>query len=89
MKRAVLIALMLALLALSSALALAGQFVVYPGSKLVPPMSSATEDVYMTHAAYDAVVAFLSQTDPSLRTEISRSIRSLLPSLRTVPASHL
>jgi hypothetical protein len=51
MKRAVLIVLMLALLALSSALALASQFVVCPGSKFVPPMSSATEDVCRTHDA--------------------------------------
>jgi hypothetical protein len=51
MKRAVLIVLMLALLALSSALASASQFIVCPGSKFEPPISSATEDVCRTHDA--------------------------------------
>jgi hypothetical protein len=56
------------LLALPAALALAGQFAVYPGAKLVPPMSSPTEDVYMTHDAYDTVVAFYTKIGKVERT---------------------
>ena len=49
------------MLALSSALALAGQFAIYPGSKLVPPMSDETHTVFMTHDAYDKVVTFYTK----------------------------
>jgi hypothetical protein len=56
------------LLALPAALALAGQFAIYPGSKLVPPMSSPTADVYMTHDAYDTVVAYYTKTGKIERT---------------------
>lgn len=56
------------MLALSSALALAGQFAVYPGSTLVPPMSDETHAVYMTHDAYDQVVAYYSKTGKVDRT---------------------
>ena len=58
----------LLILALSSALALAGQFGVYPGSTLVAAMSDETHDVYMTHDAYEKVVAFYTKTGKVERT---------------------
>ena len=58
----------LLILALSSALALAGQFAVYPGSKLVPPMSDETHDVYMTRDAYEKVVTFYTKIGKVDRT---------------------
>ena len=55
------------LLALWSGLALAGQFSVYPGSKLVPPMSSENTDVYMTQDAYEKVIAHYARTGKVVR----------------------
>lgn len=55
-------ALMLpSILLLSSVFAFAGQFVIYPGSKIVPPMSTETEDMYVTQDSYDKVVAYYSK----------------------------
>src|ERR1700732_809278 len=56
------------LLALSSVLALAGPFAVYPGSKPVPPMSDANHDVYVTRDAYDKVVGFYTKIGKVERT---------------------
>ena len=59
---------LLALLFSSSLLAVAGDFVVYPGSTLVPPMSTATRSVYVTLDGYDKVVAYYQKTGKLVRT---------------------
>ena len=53
---------------MSSALALAGQFAIYPGSTLVPPMSDEAHSVYMTHDAYEKVVTFYTKIGKVDRT---------------------
>ncbi len=61
-------------MALSSLLALAGQFVVYPGSKPAPPLSGKTSntgqpvDSYVTQDPYDKVVAFYIKSGKEERT---------------------
>jgi hypothetical protein len=62
MKRAVL------MMAMSSAFALAGQFVVYPGSKLAPPLSKPDSDTYVTHDSYAKVVAYYTKIGKVDRT---------------------
>ena len=56
------------MLAVSVALALAGQFAVYRGSTLVPPLSDETHNVYMTHDAYEKVVTFYTKIGKVDRT---------------------
>lgn len=56
------------MMALSSALALAGQFAVYPGSKPAPPVSDKTTDVYVSSDPYDKVVAFYTKLGKVERT---------------------
>jgi len=53
---------------LSSALALAGQFAIYPGAKLMPPLGDKTADIYVTPDPYNKVVAFYTKTGKVVRT---------------------